>query len=73
MEYEPWVYSINTVRDIQSMKAMLVRGALSLQQVLASYIGKKHWLIYARDDPMPYIQRPQIEVKKKLVSASVIS
>jgi predicted ATP-grasp superfamily ATP-dependent carboligase len=67
MQYEPGVYTINTVRDIQSMRAMLIKGTLSLGQVLASYTGKKHLLIYARDDPMPYIKRPHIEIKKRPV------
>jgi predicted ATP-grasp superfamily ATP-dependent carboligase len=65
MQYESGVYSINTVSDFQSMRRMFRKGKLSLREVLTSYTGKRHFLIYAKDDPMPYIQRPHIEIKKK--------
>jgi predicted ATP-grasp superfamily ATP-dependent carboligase len=54
--YETGVYSKALLMDLKAIKEKLVRGQLSYRQVLKSYIGKQDWLVYARDDPMPFLR-----------------
>jgi len=63
--YKSGIYAINLIKDIQNLKTMLMNRSLSTRQVVASYMRKKHFLIYSKDDPLPFIQRPHIEIKKR--------
>jgi predicted ATP-grasp superfamily ATP-dependent carboligase len=53
--YEVGVHSKAFFMDIKAITAKLVRGRLAYRQVLQSYRGKQDWLVYARDDPLPFL------------------
>jgi predicted ATP-grasp superfamily ATP-dependent carboligase len=67
--YRTGVFSINLIRDIRSLKNQLLAGELSLREMFQPYLGEKHWLIYARDDPLPFLHFPAREIRNWLQRA----
>jgi predicted ATP-grasp superfamily ATP-dependent carboligase len=57
LEYESEITGLSLLRDVWAIKEKLLRGTLKYRDVWRSYLGKKDWLIYAPDDPMPLLQR----------------
>jgi predicted ATP-grasp superfamily ATP-dependent carboligase len=56
--YRSGVYSINLIRDLRSIHNQLREGTLSCRDVIQPYLAEKHWLIFARDDPRPFMNIP---------------
>jgi predicted ATP-grasp superfamily ATP-dependent carboligase len=65
-KYHTGIYSINVLRDLRSIINQLRAGELVLTDMFRPYVGEKHWLIYARDDPLPFIKIAQHAIRTRL-------
>jgi predicted ATP-grasp superfamily ATP-dependent carboligase len=51
------VYCIHLLTDIPSCLRALWRRQTTLHEILQTYRGTKHWLVYARDDVLPFLHQ----------------
>ena len=54
-DYEAGVKWIFLKDDLRSSMRMLIEGTLSIQEWMSSYVGKKDFLSYAKDDVRPFL------------------
>jgi predicted ATP-grasp superfamily ATP-dependent carboligase len=55
--YMPHVYCIDLFIDLWSISRLAINQKYPFREIVHTYRGKKHWLIYARDDPLPFVNR----------------
>lgn len=59
MAYKAGVYGINVIQDLSSVRQMLRHRRFNMREILYPYRGHRHWFIYARDDPLPFVKMIQ--------------
>ena len=54
-EYETGASVLNSVNELMWISAMVAQGRFSLREWLSTTKGRRHWTIWARDDPRPLL------------------